>query len=349
MPEALRGVEKAAVLLLALGTESASDVLRHLDEREVREISRALARVRALAPEHVVLVQQEFQRQVGDAGHAVDGKEFARAVVTRALGNGNANGNADARHAGRGAEILTDLERAGRGDDTGSLGRHLDGVPAERLAEVLEGEHPQVSALILGHLGAARAGVVLGLLPEALQADLVDRLAKLTTVPPGVVAEVGAIMREQLAELVTPENSTVGGPKMVAEILNNADKAVEERVLEAIGNQDGELAATIRGLMFTFEDLIKLDNRGLQSLLKDVPREDLLLALKTASPNLADKLFANMSSRAAELVREDLAASGPARLKDVDAAQARVVAVLRKLEAEGKVTIAGAGRGDVLV
>jgi len=334
---ALAGVEKAAVLLLSLGPEAATTVLKHLGEAEVRQVSQALARMRTVEPEQLDSVHQEFAERLGASGLAVDGKEFARALVTRALPDGA---------SGTRASILAELDAPGGGGD---LGAALAGVPADGLARLLAGEHPQIAALVLAHLGATQAGEVLACLPDDAQSDLVERLARLESVPATLVAEVGSTLREQARALLRPPGTTAGGPRAVAELMNCANKAVEARVFEQLEARDPKLVSTIRNLMFTFEDCVKLDNRSLQTLLKEVAREDLLLALKTASPELSAKIFSNVSSRAAEILREDMASAGPVKLKDVEAAQLKIIAVLRELEAEGKIVVAGGGKDDVLV
>jgi flagellar motor switch protein FliG len=336
-PALLAGADKAAVLLLSLGPEAATSVLRHLGEAEVRQVSQALARVRAVEPEQLQRVHEEFGERVRANGFVVDGREFARAVVTKALGDGGA----PARTA-----ILAELDTTGSG---AALGDALAGVPASGVARLLTGEHPQIAALVLAHLGAAQAGEVLASLPETLQSELVERLARLESVPAALVTEVGAALREQAQALLRPAGTACGGPRAVAELMNAADKTVEARIFEEMETRDPALVSTIRRLMFTFEDCIKLDNRSLQTLLKEVAREDLLLALKTASPELSAKVFSNVSSRAAEILREDMESSGPVRLKDVEEAQLKLIAVLRELEAEGKIVVAGGGKDDVLV
>jgi flagellar motor switch protein FliG len=328
-------VEKAAVLLLSLGPEAATSVLKHLGDAEVRQVSQALARMRSIEPQQLDRVHAEFAERLGAGGLAVDGKEFARALVTRALPDG----------ASSRTSILADLDGAGGGE----LGAALADVPASGLARLLAAEHPQISALVLAHLGASQAGDVLACLPEGVQSDLVERLARLESVPATLIAEVGSALRAQAQTLLRPPGTTAGGPRVVAELMNCADKTVEARVFEELEARDPELVSTIRNLMFTFEDCAKLDNRSLQTLLKEVAREDLLLALKTASPELSAKIFANVSSRAAEILREDMASAGPVKLKDVEGAQLKIIAVLRELEAEGKIVVAGGGKDDVLV
>lgn len=189
----------------------------------------------------------------------------------------------------------------------------------------------------------------MALLPETAQADIVERLARLESVPSRLAAEVGGLLGERVKGLLAPAGSALGGPKAVAEVMNHVDKAVESRIFDELERVDGELVHNIRSLMFTFEDCMRLDDRSLQTLLKEVAREDLILSLKTANPVLRDKIFSNISSRAAEILKEDMTATGPVRLKDVETAQARVIATLRELEAEGKLVVTGGGKDDVLV
>ncbi|MCC6850383.1 MAG: flagellar motor switch protein FliG [Deltaproteobacteria bacterium] len=344
MADELTGVEKAAVLLLSLGEEVATEVFRHLEDGEVRVVTKALARMRTVPAEHLRAVEQDYRKRVGGAhGLRVDGLLFARSLVSQTLTDG-----APAMAMSR-DEILAELDQLPAGDATG-LARALDGVPADGLARLLETEHPQIATLILAHMAPAQAMLVLRGLPEALQTELLERLARLdAAIPPSVVQEVGAILREQVKGLARETAKAPGGPKVVAEMMKHADKTTEGRIFEELEQRDPELAGAIRAMLFTFEDCLQFDNRSMQTLLKEVAREDLLLALKTASPALSEKIFANVSSRAAEILREDLGSSGPARLKDVEAAQQRIVATVRELEADGKLVVAGGASDDVLV
>lgn len=340
----LPGVDKAAVLLLALGPEIATEVFRHLDEGEVRQVTKALARIRSVPAEQVRAVEQDYRKRIAATnGLRVDGLLFARALISQAGGEG------EGRTTTSRDEMLAELEQLPTGETTG-LARALEGVPPDGLARLMETEHPQVATLILAHLTPAQAMLVLRSLPEALQTDLVERLARLDApIPPSLVAEVGAILRDQVKGLARETGKTAGGPKVVAEIMKHADKETEGRIFGDLEQRDAELVETVRAMLFTFEDCLQFDNRSMQTLLKEIAREDLLLALKTASPALSDKIFANVSSRAAEILREDLSSSGPARLKDVEEAQKRIVAAVRDLEADGKLVIAGGGKDDVLV
>lgn len=344
MADELTGVEKAAVLLLSLGEETAAEIFRHLEDGEVRVVTKALARMRTVPAEHLRSVEQDYRKRVSAArGMRVDGLLFARSLVNQTLANGETSAavNRD--------EILAELEQLPSGESSG-LAHALEGVPPDGLARLLETEHPQIATLILAHLAPSQAMLVLRGLPEALQTELVERLARLdAAVPPSLVQEVGAILRDQVKGLARETGKAAGGPKVVAEMMKHADKATEGRIFEDLEQRDPELAGSIRAMLFTFEDCLQFDNRSMQTLLKEVAREDLLLALKTASPALSEKIFANVSSRAAEILKEDLGSSGPARLKDVEAAQQRIVAAVRDLEADGKLVVAGGASDDVLV
>ena len=345
MAEDLTGVDKAAVLLLSLGPAVATEVFRHLDEGEVRQVTKALARIRSVPAEQLRAVEQDYRKRVGGTGGLrVDGLLFARELVNQTLVEGDKSGGASRD------EILAELDQLPSGEAAG-LARALEGVPPDGLARLLESEHPQIATLILAHLGPAQAMLVLRGLAESVQIDLVERLARLdAAIPPSLVAEVGVILRDQVKGLARETGKAAGGPKVVAEMMKHADKTTEGRIFEDLEQRDPELAGSIRAMLFTFEDCLQFDNRSMQTLLKEVAREDLLLALKTASPALSEKIFANVSSRAAEILREDLSSSGPARLKDVEAAQQRIVAAVRDLEADGKLVVAGSGGGgDVLV
>ncbi len=344
MADEIPGVEKAAVLLLSLGPEVATEVFRHLDEGEVRLVTKALARIRNVPADHIRAVEQDYRKRVSSTrGLRVDGLLFARALVNESLTGGESANNVNRD------EILAELDMLPSGETTGLM-QALEGVPPDGLARLLETEHPQIATLILAHLAPAQGMLVLRSLPEIVQTDLVERLARLdAAIPPSLIQEVGHVLRDQVKGLARETGKAAGGPKVVAEMMKHADKTTEGRIFEELEQRDAELAGSIRAMLFTFEDCLQFDNRSMQTLLKEVAREDLLLALKTASPALSEKIFGNVSSRAAEILREDLGSSGPARLKDVEEAQKRIVASVRDLEADGKLVIAGGGSDDVLV
>lgn len=340
-PERLDGTDRAAVLLLSLGSEAASAVMRHLDESEVRQVSQALSRMRHVGAEEVEEIGRDFHETlVRGTGLAVNGRQFALSVVNEALADESAVA------APQKSDIVAELE--GKGAQDSNLTELLEGLPSSGLVRLLEGEHPQIAALILAHVPAGSAADVIAALPEGLQTDVVERLARLEAVSSNLTAEVSTVLEERVKGLLGGSQSSIGGPKAVAAMMNHADKDLEARVFGDLEEMDADLVNEIRTLMFTFDDCVNLDGRSLQTLLKEVARDDLLLALKTASSELRDKIFSNVSSRAAEILQEDMAASGPVRLRDVEEAQARVIATLRELEAEGKLVMAGSG-GDVFV
>lgn len=225
----------------------------------------------------------------------------------------------------------------------------LEVVDAKSLANFLINEHPQTVSVILAHLEPEKKGEVLKRLPEALQAEVVLRMANLDHVAPELIAEVDRVLKEELANLGTVEQAALGGVQPVAEMLNVMDKNTEKAIMSRIEEKDPILAEEIRKLMFVFEDIVKIDDKGIQTLLKEVPNDKLLLALKTANEEIKNKIFKNLSQRAATLLRDDLSNMGPSRLSDVEGAQQEVVNVARRLESEGKILIARGGSEDALV
>ena len=225
----------------------------------------------------------------------------------------------------------------------------LEMVDAKSLSTFLVNEHPQTVAVILAHLDPEKKGEVLRRLPESLQAEVVLRMANLENVDPELIAEIDKVLKNQLSSSHTIEQASLGGVQPVAEMLNVMDKNSEQSIMSRLEEKDPLLAEEIRKLMFVFEDIAKIDDRGIQVLLKEVPNDRLLLSLKTANDEIRNKIFKNISTRAAEMLREDLSNMGPARLSDVETAQQEIVNVARRLEAEGKIIIARGGSEDAMV
>jgi flagellar motor switch protein FliG len=225
----------------------------------------------------------------------------------------------------------------------------LELVDAKSLSNFLLNEHPQTIAVILAHLEPEKKGEVLKRLPESLQAEVVLRLSNLDHVAPELIAEVDRVLKQELSTLGTVEQASLGGVQPVAEMLNVMDKNTETAIMSRIEEKDPILAEEIRKLMFVFEDITKIDDKGIQTLLKEVPNDKLLLALKTANEEIRAKIFKNISQRAAKLLQDDLGNMGPARLSDVEAAQVEIVNAARRLEQEGKILIARGGSEDALV
>ncbi len=328
------GVEKAAILLTTLGPEAAAAVFRHLSESEVRQVSAAIARLRTIPREQAARVHEEAWRRLTEReGLLVDGEQFARQMIAAAL-----TGAREERPSGRTGHAGSEF-----------LAASLDPVAPAALAEVLGREHPQVIALVLANLRARKAAEVLAALPESLQPEIAQRIADLQSVPEDLLAEVGDVLAAQVQGLgrVGPRAGFLGA-KLVADILNVADEAVEARIFAHLDAHAPEVAEAVRGLMLTFEDLLRLDDHGMQVLLKEIARDDLMLALKTASTAMRDKIFGNLGQRTVEILQEDMGVMGPVRLKDVEQAQARIVAAARRLDTEQRITL-GAHEGDVVV
>jgi len=217
------------------------------------------------------------------------------------------------------------------------------------IAGFIVNEHPQTIALILAHLDdPEQTASVLKELPENLQADVTYRMAILEAIPPGVIKEIEEVLAKELKATGASSTAKVGGVESVAEMLNTMDKSTESRILATIEESNPDLAEQIRELMFTFEDLVLVDPNGMQTILKEIPQNDLVLALKTASDAVKEHIFSNMSERASDMVRDDLDALGPVRVADVDISQQKLVKIARKLEEEGKIIISGGGGGDVV-
>jgi flagellar motor switch protein FliG len=235
------------------------------------------------------------------------------------------------------------------GSGTGRNLESLEMVDAKSLSNFLVNEHPQTVAVIVAHLEPEKKGEVLKRLPESLQAEVVLRMANLDHVAPELIAEIDSVLKRELSSMSTVEQSALGGVQPVAEMLNVMDKNTETSIMSRLEEKDPLLAEEIRKLMFVFDDIVKIDDKGIQALLKEVPNDKLLLALKTANEEIKNKVFKNISQRAAEMLREDLSNMGPSRLSDVETAQQEIVNAARRLEAEGKILIARGGSEDALV
>ncbi len=330
------GPEKVAILLTTLGGDAAAAVLRQLEDVEVRQVSQAIARLREIPKAQAAAIHEEFYSLLNNQeGLLVDGERVARNLIAQ-IGSAEAEGQSQA--------ILSDpiTQRA-------NFIAAVERLPPATLARRLRDEHPQIIAFTLANLSARDAAETLLALPQEVQADVVERISDLGIVSPALFAEVSDVLQAEAKNSMQTIGSSVGGAKVAAELMNSVAKEHEGRIFEALEERSPGLPEKIRDLMFTFEDIVKLDNREVQSVLKEIPREDLVLALKTASEELRKKIFSNMSSRAGDILKEDMSAMGPVKLKDVERAQANIVGELRRLEGEGKVQLGGGGGGDVVV
>ena len=331
----MTGPKKAAILLLALGEDGAADVMKNLEEAEIQQVGYYMSRFTDVSPEELDIVLEEFYRNsvMADEGVNISSSpDFVKNALTKALG------------ADRAKELSENL---GAGEEEAGLEALRYAEPI-MIANYIRTEHPQTIALILSYLkNAEQSSAVLRDLPESLQADILYRMAVIESIPPGVISEMNEVLTEEMKTAGSMATS-VGGVEPVAEILNSVDKATETRILASIEETNPDLAEQIRELMFTFEDMALIDAKQMQLVMKDVDQADMVLALKTASDAVKELIFSSMSSRAAEMVRDDLENLGPAKISDVEAAQQKIIKVVKKLEEAGTIIIAGAGGGDVV-
>ncbi len=331
----LRGFEKAAILVNYLGKDAIGTLFKGLEDADIRKLLNVMQKFRVV-PVHITKkVLEEFYELVSETeDYIFSEKSSQKDTIVDTLGEERARA------------IL-----GGVNMNTGG-GRSLESletVDAKSLSTFLVNEHPQTVAVILAHLEPEKKGEVLKRLPDALQAEVVLRMANLDNVAPELIAGIDAVLKRELASMGTVEQAALGGVQPVAEMLNVMDKNTETTIMSRLEEKDPLLAEEIRKLMFVFEDLVKIDDKGIQTLLKEVANDKLLLALKTANEDIRNKVFKNISQRAAEMLREDLSNMGPSRLSDVETAQQEIVNVARRLEAEGKILIARGGSEDALV
>jgi flagellar motor switch protein FliG len=333
--ESLKGFDKAAILINYLGQNAVKVLLKRMDDGDIRKLLSVMNKYRVV-PIHVTKrVLEEYYEMISEAEEYIFSESVAsKDMIVDALGEDRARGILGGLNIASGAS--RSLES-------------LEMVDAKSLATFLVSEHPQTVAVILSHLEPEKKGEVLKRLPEALQAEVVLRMANLEHVDPELIIEIDKVLKNQLANTASVEQGTLGGVQPVAEMLNVMDKNTESSIMSRLEEKDPLLAEEIRKLMFVFDDIIKIDDRGIQVLLKEVANDKLLLALKTASEEIKNKFFKNLSQRAAEMLREDLSSMGPSRLSDVEGAQQEIVNAARRLEAEGKILIARGGSEDAMV
>jgi flagellar motor switch protein FliG len=322
------GIEKAAIFLMSVGEDAAAEIMKNLDVKQVGMITSCMSRLKTLKKQDVDDVFVEINSKISDGSVQLSGDDYVKKVLQKGLGEENA------------AKIM---ELAAKETSLDAL----KWVDPKTLSNFLMTEHPQTSALILALLDSAQAAEVLTRLPENLKEDVIRRIATTEKIPESAVNELEEVLRGQL-DINKGKGRKIGGIKAVAEILNHSDRSTEQMVLERIEKENQKLADSIRQLMFVFDDLVQVDDKGIQSILKEVRTEDLSLALKTAAAGLKEKIFRNMSQRAAQILKEEMETRGPAKVSEVEKAQQTIVKIARRLETEGKIVIGGRG-GDELV
>ncbi|NRT56980.1 flagellar motor switch protein FliG [Sphaerotilus uruguayifluvii] len=328
-----QGLEDAAILLISMGEEEAAEVFRHLTPKEAQKLGEKMARTKTIQRDRYEKVLLRFEEQVHDAGLLeLDTDEYVRKVMRRALGDDKAN-------------LL--LDRIVRVNDAPGID-NLKWMDPAAVADLLRREHPQIVAVILVHLEPEQVSEVLRRFPEGHRNEVMIRLATLDGVQPAALKELSEVLSKVLAGGDRMRKANMGGVKSAAEVLNLLGSAIEGSVLDYIRETDAELAQKITDSMFTFDDLMRVDDRGIQALLKEVQSESLLVALKGATDDLREKIFRNMSSRAAEMLREDLASRGPVRVAEVEAEQKEILQIARRLSDEGQLMLGGGSDGQFL-
>jgi flagellar motor switch protein FliG len=328
----LTGVQKSAILLIALGEQGSAELLKHLSEDEVQMVSNAIASLPTISAEQAETVLEEFRSIAADAvqvGHG--GVAYAKRMLTNAFGPERSK-----KH----------LERLPEASGKGSHSRELQRVEPQLLARFVRTEHPQTVALILSHLSPSQSAAVLASMDSPVRADVALRIATLEKISPAVIGKISTVIGQKLKSVGEIKRESSGGPRAVAEIFNQLDTTLSNEILTQIGEENADLMEEIRNKMFVFDDILSIDANGVKELLSRADRRQLTVALKGASEEVRQHLLKGMSQRGSAMLLEDMEALGPVKIKDVEAAQQQVIAVVRQLESEGVVTLKGGGGNE---
>ena len=330
----LSGIQRSALLMLGLGENHAAEVLKYMEPKEVQEIGLAMASLSNITNSQMELVVQKFVDTIGEqTSLGMGSDEYIRNMLTKALGSDKASGVIDRILLGRNSKGLEQLKW----------------MDPRAIAELIRYEHPQIIAIVMSFLDPDQAaGVIAEFADPRVRNDVIMRIATLEGIQPNALQELDEILERQLAGNTNLKSSSLGGVKKAADILNFVDGAIEAEVIEGIQTADEELAQEIQDNMFVFDNLIEIDDRGVQTLLREVSSDQLLLALRGAPNELQEKIFNNMSSRAAEMLKDDLEAAPPVKVSDVEAAQKEILSVARKLADAGDIMLGGSGGDDFI-
>lgn len=327
------GIERAAILLLGMGEKNASEVLKHLEPRQVQKVGMAISTLSSVSKAKMQGVLGEFLTAIEEqTSLTVDAENYLRTVLINALGEEKATPFID--------RILVS-------DKDSGLNR-LKWLDARLIADVIRNEHPQIIATILIHLDSEQAAEVVSFFSTDKRAEVLLRMCTIDTVKPEAISELGHVIEKQLSGQKVGKTASVGGIKSVADVINFLDGSQEEELLKKINEWDQELCDKIKDKMFVFENLVDMDNRSVQTLLRDVPNEQLMLALKGTTEPVKEKIFANMSKRAADLLRDDLEMQGPVKVSEVEKAQRDILAIARSLAEEGKIALGTKGGEEMI-
>lgn len=327
------GIERAAILLLSMGEESASEVLKYLEPRQVQKVGMAMSAMSSVSRAKMQSVFMDFMSAIEEqTSLTVDSEEYLRTILIAALGEEKA---------------IPFIDRILVSDKDSGLNR-LKWLDGRLIADVIRNEHPQIIATILIHLDSEQAAEVVSYFSTDKRAEVLLRMCSIDTVKPEAIFELGKVLEKQLSGQTVGKTSSVGGIKSVADVINFLDGSMEEEVLEKIKDWDEELGEKIRDKMFVFENITDMDDRSVQTLLRDVTSEQLKFALKGTTEGTKEKIFSNMSKRAADLLREDLEVQGPVKVTDVEKAQREILAIARNLAEDGKIAL-GAKGGEEMI
>lgn len=324
----MSSVEKAAILLMSMGEKDAAAVLKQMGPKEVQKVGAAMTALKAVSRDTVEYVLNQFLSECGtQSGLGIGADNYVRNMLTEALGEERARGL---------------LDRILLGGSSGGINA-LKWMDPRSVTDVIRNEHPQIQAVVLSYLEADQSASILSNLPEKVRLEVMMRIASLESVQPDALKELNVILEKQFSGKGANPSTVLGGTKTAAEIMNNLEGSIEQELMEMIREADEDMSVRIQDLMFVFDNLADVDDRGIQALLREVSSEVLILALKGADEYLKEKIFANMSKRAAELLRDDLEAKGPVRISEVEAAQKEILVVARRMADAGEIQLGGGG------
>jgi flagellar motor switch protein FliG len=329
----LDGTQRAAILLMSLGEQDAANLLKQLDAKDVQRLGVAMAELKEVSRDQMTSVLEKFIGIVdGKADVASASQDYVRRVLTQAVGKQK-------------AELLLDRISTGQ---TGQGIESLKWMEAKAVAQIIGGEHPQIAAIVLAHLDAEQSASVLPLLPGEMRTEVLMRIAALNEVPQSALSELDQLVEKQANAAPPSVLRRVGGARTVANILNSMEKDKSGEELGKIEQADGEMHQQIKDLLFVFDNLLDVDDRGIQALLREVGSESLAVALRGAEPEVQDKILRNMSKRAAEILKDDMEARGPVKLADVEAAQKEIIVIAQRLAEEGTISLGGKGAPELV-
>jgi len=326
--EKMDPVEQAAILLMSLGEADAAEVLKHMGPKEVQRVGASMSKLENVEQDQVQTVLSNFLDQVRDlTGLGVGADNYIRNMLVTALGSDKANGL---------------IDRILMGGNTTGLDT-LKWMESRSVADIIRNEHPQIQAIVIAYLDADQAAEIMAFFPDPVRLDIMMRVSSLDSIQPAALQELNDILEKQFSGSAASQTTAMGGYKVAAEIVNNLDSGIASELMEAITEMDEEMGNQIQDLMFVFDNLREVDDRGIQVLLREVSTDLLIIALKGADTELQEKIFSNMSSRAAEMLRDDLEASGPVKLSEVEASQKEILIIARRLADSGEIALGGGG------